>query len=912
RKQVQIADIPSFTGTHANRTTICEGDTTMLTGVVTQALASVPFPIPSSTPLALPDGNYVCYTTTINYNQYNLGAVITSAADVENAFVNIWHEYSGDLSIQVICPNGQAVALFNASHTDKGGGTGGRDFGIPFGTPFNYNWNSMGTTPMSGSVGNPVPAGNYIPDQPFSGFIGCPANGVWTLKICDFNDNDEGGITSWGIQLAPHMYSSNSFATTTVSQNWVSTPDSVASPAPHQLIIKPTTSGTHTYTYTTTNSFGCTNDTTITITVNPTPIANFTVANQCLNTASTFVNTTNANSSTIVASGWQFNNTGIVPAPTLLATDASYTFATCNNPLYSATLVSVTDKGCADTITKPVTIYCLPVPNFTVNNGCEFDDVIQFNNTSTNGAPTTGMLSASWYLDTKLSTLTNPTETYTVAGTKNILLIVTDINNCIDTLTKPIQIYPKPVANFTVDSVCLNLATTFANASTLNVPAGFTDVVSNYNWTYDTLVGYPADATTPSTTHVYTLPATEVMPIAALIIKTNNNCYDTITKPVVVWTLPKANYTMTAPCYPNPIAFTNASTLLAGTDNSVMATMTINWGDAQTQAITSLTEVANHNFTASGNYVSELNVVTNHGCNNQLQLPITIHAKPVADYVAVPLQGCSPVCVTFTNTSTQNQSPISETISTYNWTFGDYNAKKPNDDKATSKNTSHCYNNTSDTTQLHSPQLIVITNEGCADTLIYTDSVVVYPLPKAEFTISPEVTDMLNPDIKITDESHLANTITWNYGNNDQQVMNNANPLKPINDYLYTYTDSGTYIITQLVLTNNGCRDSASNTVQINPIHTVFVPNAFSPDGDGLNDFFMVRGTNIKTLNLIIFNRWGDVVARINDVSSKGWDGTDIRYNTLSELEVYNWKLEYTDVFNTLHRNLVGTITLIK
>jgi hypothetical protein len=74
----------------------------------------------------------------------------------------------------------------------------------------------------------------------------------------------------------------------------------------------------------------------------------------------------------------------------------------------------------------------------------------------------------------------------------------------------------------------------------------------------------------------------------------------------------------------------------------------------------------------------------------------------------------------------------------------------------------------------------------------------------------------------------------------------------------------------------------------------------------------MVRGTNIKTLNLIIFNRWGDVVARINDVSSKGWDGTDIRYNTLSELEVYNWKLEYTDVFSVLHRNLVGTVTLIK
>ena len=171
---------------------------------------------------------------------------------------------------------------------------------------------------------------------------------------------------------------------------------------------------------------------------------------------------------------------------------------------------------------------------------------------------------------------------------------------------------------------------------------------------------------------------------------------------------------------------------------------------------------------------------------------------------------------------------------------------------------------------------------------------------------------MLNPQINIKDGSHLAYTIMWDYGNTVTQKVSNSNPLMPMQEYVYSYTDSGSYIITQLVKTNKGCADSTTQKIRVNPIYTVYVPNAFSPDGDGINDFFMVRGENIKNLSLVVFNRWGDVIARINDISSKGWDGTDLRFETMSELEVYNWKLEYTDVFDVKHRNIVGTVTLVK
>ncbi|MBC7413004.1 MAG: gliding motility-associated C-terminal domain-containing protein, partial [Bacteroidia bacterium] len=128
----------------------------------------------------------------------------------------------------------------------------------------------------------------------------------------------------------------------------------------------------------------------------------------------------------------------------------------------------------------------------------------------------------------------------------------------------------------------------------------------------------------------------------------------------------------------------------------------------------------------------------------------------------------------------------------------------------------------------------------------------------------------------------------------------------------YNYTDSGTYIIKQVVVTDKGCIDSTHQPVRVNPIYTIYVPNVFTPNGDGVNDYFMVKGINIKEVDLIIFNRYGELIARVQSMSSKGWDGTDLRQSKLSQQEVYTWKLEYTDVFNTKHKGLVGTVTLVK
>ncbi len=900
RKVVRVAEDMNFWGTHANRTTICQGDTTLLVGVVQQTKTTVVFPTPVSNGTPITDNGV--FTSTVTYTQYDDNAVITSVADIVKAWANMQHSYSGDLYIRIVCPNGQQVSVYNVSGGYKGGGNGG--------TPFNqgtYNWTSTAATPMAGTGLAP---GDYLPAAPFTSLIGCPANGTWQITIGDVHNNDVGTLYGFGVQLAPSMYKSGIFKPLTTAQAWQASPDIITTINDSTVIIAPTTAGTHSYTFEATNNFGCTQDTTITITVNPKPNSSFTSNVVCLGNATTFTNNSTIANGSLV-SGWVLDAVAN-PPPTSTATNPSYTYANCNTN-YNVALLTISDKGCKDTAIGIAKAYCLPTANFTVVNGCEDDAVIQFNNTSINGAGTMGVLNYAWNLSPTLTTVANPTQVYTMAGTKNITLIVTDVNSCSDTFTAPLQIYPKPTANFTVDSVCFNTISSFTNASTLIVPVGYTDAINNYQWNYNfDGVNYIVDATAQNTTHLYTLPATQVKPITSLIITTNHGCADTVSNPIIVWPLPVASYTMTSPCYPNPIVFTNASSINMGTNNSTMATMSINWGNGQASNVTGLNQTLNYNYTSSGNYISELSVATNHACTAKLQVPITIHAKPVASYVALPASGCSPVCVYFVNTSTQNASPIAEKITNYSWTYNDYTLGKPNDDKSSSINTYHCYKNSSDTIQLHSPRLIVTTSIGCKDTITQANAIVVYPLPIAGFELSDVNLTMLNPQVNITDQSHLANTVVWNYGNTDINSVHNPTPLTSTAPHLYTYNDSGVYIINQLVLTNHGCRDSVEHTITINPVYSVFVPNAFSPDGDGLNDYFKPHGQNIKTINLIIFNRWGDVVARVNDINSKGWDGTDMLQNKVSQQETYNWKLEYIDVFNIKHQGFVGTVTLLK
>jgi gliding motility-associated-like protein len=107
---------------------------------------------------------------------------------------------------------------------------------------------------------------------------------------------------------------------------------------------------------------------------------------------------------------------------------------------------------------------------------------------------------------------------------------------------------------------------------------------------------------------------------------------------------------------------------------------------------------------------------------------------------------------------------------------------------------------------------------------------------------------------------------------------------------------------------SNGCY--LSDSIEVSPISLIYAPNAFSPDGDGINDLFMVQGHHIDEYQIRILNRWGEEVYRSNDIST-GWNGKKFNTGEDSPIGAYTYQIEYS-VYPIQELFEVGTINLIK
>ena len=90
----------------------------------------------------------------------------------------------------------------------------------------------------------------------------------------------------------------------------------------------------------------------------------------------------------------------------------------------------------------------------------------------------------------------------------------------------------------------------------------------------------------------------------------------------------------------------------------------------------------------------------------------------------------------------------------------------------------------------------------------------------------------------------------------------------------------------------------------------LYIPNAFSPDSDGLNDFFGPNGSEFEQFKMEIFNRWGEKVYYTTDFD-KPWNGKIKDKNEIGEQDVYVYKIWVKDSKNQTH-NYIGNVTLIK
>ncbi|MCT4622902.1 MAG: choice-of-anchor L domain-containing protein [Schleiferiaceae bacterium] len=145
-----------------------------------------------------------------------------------------------------------------------------------------------------------------------------------------------------------------------------------------------------------------------------------------------------------------------------------------------------------------------------------------------------------------------------------------------------------------------------------------------------------------------------------------------------------------------------------------------------------------------------------------------------------------------------------------------------------------------------------------------SDSVLVWmaPDPVAGYTYMNDPGVPLK--VNFTNNSVNAMTYLWDFG--DGTTSNDTTPS-------HTYDSPAEYIVTLTITSPDGCIDSYTNIVKVETDFYLYVPTAFTPDGDGINEELTVKGTGFESYEIHIFNRWGGEVFHSEDIEVS-WDGT--------------------------------------
>jgi gliding motility-associated-like protein len=267
--------------------------------------------------------------------------------------------------------------------------------------------------------------------------------------------------------------------------------------------------------------------------------------------------------------------------------------------------------------------------------------------------------------------------------------------------------------------------------------------------------------------------------------------------------------------------------------------------------------------------------------------------NPVVSFTVDDPNGCPVHCANFTDQSTVTPGDM---LVSWHWDFGDGGVDSV-------QNPAHCY----PITGIYDVGLTIANNHGCTASYTQIHFVEVYAVPVAEFTPVPNPASVLDPEVTLTNGSS-PDVISWTYyfGDGDSIAPNVSSPV-----HLYPSEEPGTYIASLIVINADGCVDTVQKPVDIGPEFTFFIPNAFTPNGDGVNDYFYGQGIGIKKYDIWIFDRWGNMIYHGDDINASMWDGRANHGSEVAQQDVYVWKVKLTDVFDKKH-SYIGTVTLVK
>ena len=551
---------------------------------------------------------------------------------------------------------------------------------------------------------------------------------------------------------------------------------------------------------------------------------------------------------TLIASGASSYNWS--PATGLSNTTSSVVTA---NPLTTTiyTITGAVGTCSASAITTTITVNSSPTVTATGDAVCPGNIA----NLSAAGA-----ISYTWASGTTpvignpVTAKPNLTTNYTVTGM--------DANTCTNTAVATATVLPLPAPSPFSSPACLNQTIGLFSAN------GFV----SYLWTgpggvFSSTLQNPTIANaTIADNGTYTVT-----------VKDAQGCSNSGFVSVTVYTLPIVTATGSS-----SVCLSSTGTLTAtGASNYVWNPATDLNTTFGNQVLITPTSLLTHTYTILGQ--------NSAGCINTTTISVSVVGSPIVNIMPDTVTGCAPLCITYTAIS-------NPTASKYSWSFGNgktANLLPPNDTVST------CYKIAGN----YIPRLTLTDINGCVNTTVA--SVIVYPIPTPEFGYTPSQVNIFAPMVQFINQSTGLNIINyiWNFG--DGSASSN------FNNPSYTYSDTGTYYVTLKAYTLNGCSASVTQALIVEPDYTFYVPNAFTPNGDGKNDIFKAQGDAIISFKMNIFDRWGNNVFTTTDIDS-GWDGRPHnKGNEIAKEDVYVWKIDLTNAFHQ-GKSYSGTVTLLR
>lgn len=271
----------------------------------------------------------------------------------------------------------------------------------------------------------------------------------------------------------------------------------------------------------------------------------------------------------------------------------------------------------------------------------------------------------------------------------------------------------------------------------------------------------------------------------------------------------------------------------------------------------------------SSDKVTTIRAIAKDGCSlNTDTSYIRISPFPDADIIFPAETFCEPASVPFTvrNTGT--------TSFNYILTFGDgiQTGLKSLPDSLTE----HLYSKAGQ----YSASLVLTNSYNCRSSMI-SAPISVFPRPQSFFSWSPNIPTIDDSVVLLTNLSQNAVTYIWNFPGGAS-----SNIVSPE----FKFTDTGSYNIQLIAVSDKNCKDTTENIIRVNSNFKIFIPDVFTPDGDGVNDIWLPQGTAIGLIEFEVYNRWGQMIFKGN--ADKGWDGRDGSAKAMQGVYVYKLKVK--------------------